>query len=448
MTDKEPLSRPAEEPSNGPEPSAGQAGTPDVPPQDAAPPVPTPEGEAGGANPEQEHTYPSIFDKPDHTNRKQAKERKLSRGARNVILTLVLCVALAGSVFGIYRFLPKQEEENTSSSGMTLSLFDYSQYVTYDSSLTESEGVKNILVTNPTGSYEVVYSIVEKTQTNSVTGEEETGPAIEWSIAGQEGVRFDSDTIQYLVGDLLKVIYTTVYNTDANALNAEGITLRQECGFDNPTATMTVNFNDGKTYTIYLGSELPTGGSYYLMQSGDDTIYVAEDIDVSYFLRGISYYVSQQMVPMLEESDADSSYFADGLLNRFDEITISGRNFAQPIVLEMADSSQIAVPTDYRMTSPVQQAADTDKVTTLLSPLANGLEATECLVMKATSDDIREYGLDSPIREVRYVVDGETYVLKVGNQVQEGILRGLFQRHSEHLSGRRIVGFLCLYPGG
>ena len=92
--------------------------------------------------------------------------------------------------------------------------------------------------------------------------------------------------------------------------------------------------------------------------------------------------------PCLEESDADSSYFADGLLNRFDEITISGRNFAQPIVLEMADSSQIAVPTDYRMTSPVQQAADTDKVTTLLSPLANGLEATE---MPGHESDKRRY---------------------------------------------------------
>ena len=46
--------------------------------------------------------------------------------------------------------------------------------------------------------------------------------------------------------------------------------------------------------------------------------------------------------------------------------------------------------------------------------------------MKATSDDIREYGLDSPICEVRYVVDGETYVLKVGNQVQEGYYAASF----------------------
>ena len=415
MIDKDPLNRPDEaagEPKRGNEaggPAAGESPPGQEKPQESRP----------------ERAYPSIFDKPDHSNQKIAQERRLSRGARNVILTLVLCIALAGSVFGIYRFLPKQEEEDTSSSTI-LSLFDYSQYITYDSSLTETEGVKNILVANTTGSYEIIYSIVEKTQINSVTGEEETGPAIEWSIADQDGVNFDSDTLQYLVGDLLKVVYTTVYNKDANANNAEGITFRQECGFDSPTATLTANFNNGNTYTIYIGSELPTGGSYYLMQSGDDTIYVVKESDVSYFMRGISYYVSNQMVPVLEESHVDSAYFDDGTLSRFDKITVSGSNFDNPIVFEMSDSMAIAMPTDYRMTAPTELAADSDKVATLPSPLANGLEANECLVMRATSADLKEYGLDKPICEVSYVIEGGTYVLRVGSLVEEGYYAATF----------------------
>lgn len=374
----------------------------------------------------EERAYPSIFDKPDHSREKQAKNRRISRGGRNVLLTLLLCVALAGSVFAIYRFLPKEEGDNTSSSGSVLSLFDYTQYVTYDSSLTETEGVKNIQVANPEGSFEIVYSIVEKTQQNSATGEEETGPAIEWSVSGYDGVTFDSDTLQYLVGDLLKVIYSSVYTPDADSANADGITYRQECGLDSPMATLTANFNDGKSYTIYIGDEIPIGGSYYLMQEGDNAIYITKSSDVDYFLRGISYFVSKQMVPMLESTKVDDSYFTSDVLSRFDKITVSGSSFSTPIVFEMADSSDIAVPTDYRMTSPEKRSADTDMVTTLLSPLANGLEANECLVMQATQSDLKQYGLDDPICQVSYVVEGKTYVLKVGSLVEEGYYAASF----------------------
>lgn len=233
MSDKEPLNTPSPDSSSE---------TPETQPHD---PVDSAHSDVAG----EDRAYPSIFDKPDHSREKQAKNRRISRGGRNVLLTLLLCVALAGSVFAIYRFLPKEEEENTSSSGSVLSLFDYTQYITYDSELTEAEGVKNIQVTNPEGNFEIVYSIVEKTQQNSVTGEEETGPAIEWSVSNYDGVTFDSDTLQYLVGDLLKVIYSAVYTPDADSTNADGITYRQECGFDSPMATLTANFNDGKSYT-------------------------------------------------------------------------------------------------------------------------------------------------------------------------------------------------------
>lgn len=402
MTDQEPKNTPSNEPSAFSPESAGEDSS------------------------AQEHAYPSIFDKPDHSDEKKAKKRRLSRGGRNVLLTLLLCAALAGSVFGIYRFLPKQPGEDVSSSDAVKALFDYTKYITYDSALTEKEGVKNVQVANTQGSFEIVYSIIEKAQQNSVTGEEETGPAIAWSVSGYDGVTFDSNTLQYLVGDLLKVVYTAVYTSDADGANSQGVSFRQECGFDSPTATLTANFNDGKSYTIYIGSELPTKGSYYLMQEGDSTIYIAKSTDVDYFLRGLPYFVSKQMVPALDIKHVDSSYFANDVLSRFDKITVSGSNFAKPLVFEMADSAQIAVPTDYRMTSPEARAADTDRITTLLAPLANGLEASECLVMKASSADIKQYGLDRPIAQVTYVIEDQTYVIKVGSLVEEGYYAASF----------------------
>ena len=106
MTDKEPKNTPSNEPSAFSPESVGEDSS------------------------AQAHAYPSIFDKPDHSDEKQTKKRRLSRGGRNVLLTLLLCAALAGSVFGIYRFLPKQPGDDVSSSDAVKALFDYTKYIT------------------------------------------------------------------------------------------------------------------------------------------------------------------------------------------------------------------------------------------------------------------------------------------------------------------------------
>lgn len=269
-------------------------------------------------------------------------------------------------------FCPSSRGTTSPPPDAVKALFDYTKYITYDSALTEKEGVKNVQVANTQGSFEIVYSIVEKGPAKQRHRRGGNRPSHCLERLRLRRVTFDSDTLQYLVGDLLKVIYTAVYTSDADGANSQGVAFRQECGFDSPTATLTANFNDGKSYTIYIGSELPTKGSYYLMQEGDSTIYIAKSSDVDYFLRGLPYFVSKQMVPALDIKHVDSSYFANDVLSRFDKITVSGSNFAKPLVFEMADSAQIAVPTDYRMTSPEARAADTDRITTLLAPLANG----------------------------------------------------------------------------
>ena len=409
MTDKESLHGPSPEEENRPHDSAS------VPPEDDS---------SGGAGDSYEadgedRAYPSIFDKPDHSRYKEAKKRKVSRGARNIILSLVLCLALAGGIFAIYRYLP-QAEEPVASTGAVLSLFDYTKYITYDSALTDTEGVKTVDVSNAEGSFQITYSIVDKVQQNSVTGEDETVKAIGWDVAGYDKVAFDSDTLQYLVGDLLKVIYTGVYTPDASSVNGEGVVYRSECGLDNPQATLTVTFNDGKAYTIYIGNEIPTKGAYYLMQEGDNAIYISQESDVSYFLRGVTYYVSSQIVPVFDQKKIADEYFADGTLSRFDKITVSGSAYNKPLVFEMADSSQIAVPTDYRMTSPEARAADTEKIASLLAPLANGLQGNQCLVMQATDADRKSYGLDRPVCRVSYEIEGKTYVITVGKEVENG----------------------------
>ena len=376
----------------------------------------------GGELPQQkQEEYPSILSKPAQREQKKPSKRKLSKTARNIIITAVLCVALVGSIFAIYQFLPEPEGGDSSavSSEEEQYLFDYSKYISYNEE-TETKGVKTVEVKNDVAEFQIGYTIAQEETTDVNTGTTSVQSVIKWNIPAVKGVDFDSTSIGFLINDLLKPAYTGVYAEDGSAKKDDSQTYYQECGFETPKSVLKITFNDGNVVTLTVGGQTPTKAGYYVMVSGDPKIYHASNEDVAYFLKPLLTFVNKEIVTAMQPEAEEDPYFYNNDLIRFDSIVISGKSVPKTMTFEYREKDSIGSTSVYRLLTPQPHYVSNDSIDKLLKPVNNGLSASECLVMLATASDYKNYGLDAPAYQAVYKVRSTTVTLKVGKQVEDG----------------------------
>lgn len=429
--------------------------------------MPAPEYTEGSAScPKGQEECPSIFDKPDPDRyAKSPRPRKrMSRQVRNVIISLALCVAIVLSASGVCRLLyhkgliqyvtdyftaAESDPSSTVSEEDTKTyIFDYSHYER-DSADTEElalGGIKNIVIRNQADTYTLESHWGTELQTDPETYEETQVNVLQWLITHVEnrdidGVKFSTSTVGFIVTDLLKISYDSVYAEDGNEeIPQGGMTYYDECGITDSKVRCTVNFGNGASATVILGDPTPTGNNYFVALDNnpganasaagapqkDGRIYKVGADAVAYFTKEASYFVEKEIVAPVEQAEStydengdevEDPYFISGALSYFDALSISGLAYPKDFVFKIVQEDQPGYDSIYLMTSPYTQNVDLEAMDTLLAPVADGLSAAGCLVMKATDADIAKYGLDEPACVVRYVVKNVEYILKIGSQV-------------------------------
>ncbi len=410
---------------------------------------------------------PSIFDKPDPDRYRKTEKapKKGSRQVRNIVVALVLCVTLVASTTGISYllygknpiaflkeyFAGEEESSNATSSEEKLLIHNYSDYYSSDANTDALElgGVKKITVVQPNETYEITSFLGKSTEIDPQTYEEVEKESLQWLVTKVEGkdisgVKFSPVLSGFVVTDVLQIPYNSVYAQNGNEeIPQGGMTYYKECGITDSKNRLTVEFKNGATTTVIVGNKAPTENLYFLALENNDAgksdvkgapvkdtkIYKVAADAIAYYAKDTMYFVNKDIVSPVEPADEifveetgetiEDPYFISGELSRFDSLSISGSNYKKPFTFEMVESDKPGYDSIYLMTSPLIQNVKLDAMTQLLSPLANGLTANACLVMKPTSADLAKYSLVNPACVVSYKVKEETCVLKVGKTVKE-----------------------------
>ncbi|MCQ2449326.1 MAG: DUF4340 domain-containing protein [Clostridia bacterium] len=329
--------------------------------------------------------FGSVFGDPTELVRKKATNGGKKRILISVVSCLLAAVLVGGSCAVEALVKPRKTETPKFSEPqnmMTRSADDFTK----------------VTVQNENGTFDFVGLKQTEEVTDDTTGETSTQEVIVWSMSGKYSEQADNDKIAEIVSALTNIQYTETVEPD------------EQYGLDKPRCTVTVTDPVGGDFTLKIGAEAFT--SCYVSYSADGKIYkaVAEDTEALFFklvdvLKADDVPGIQGMYDLTPYLDADGSSFKNL------KMTVSGKNFPQPIVIVETGEADAAYP--YKMTSPEERFVDSDKADEVAEALLSGVSVDGLLALEATDASIKEFGLDDPDVVLSITVGDKTHTVKI-----------------------------------
>ena len=188
-----------------------------------------------------------------------------------VICGAAVVVLLAGSVVLLTRPSGKEDSSSDATAATTQSAEDLAALTLSDES---ADNVKQISVTNATGSYEVVRVKAEKTTTatdatdsTDSTSTTETESAI-FRISGWE----DIPTNESLLGTLAN----NTASLQADQCVEEHATDLDKFGLGKDATQVSMQFDDGTTFAFRIGGSVSGASCNYFALADSDTVYAVK----------------------------------------------------------------------------------------------------------------------------------------------------------------------------
>lgn len=184
-------------------------------------------------------------------------------------------------------------------------------------------------------------------------------------------------------------------------------------GLKNPEGTAKIYFDNGKSYTVFVGAESPyseTEGRYMKIE-GDKNIYVLDKSVADLILAKKTDFISLSITNVSFEKLTD-------VLKRAD---FSGKNVkAFSLIPEQKTYDGINYAASFKLSLPYDIFIDDDKANTVFSTLLN-LFASDIEVLGYTDADLRKYGLSDPSVVASFTFsEDESIKLTLGNKSDEG----------------------------
>ncbi|MBQ5590069.1 MAG: DUF4340 domain-containing protein [Clostridia bacterium] len=337
----------------------------------------------------------TIFNSENHIETKTTHKKKVKNNYVKLLCLLLCFIIILGSgIFSVVKFWPDDNlvEPTTSSNDSTFSLTSEANI-----SLKNMKGASKDAISN-------VKKIYIKNETDEficVPYKDSFSKTVNFKLDGiDEDIPIDND---YITG-----FYNSVFDVNAVSKLEDKWTI-EDCGLDKPKITVEVTMANDTEFDIKVGKAVGTNdGYYYVSTSLKDGIYIAEGSVYDSFSSDLFSLIDLSVIKTLSEED-NSEYFSNGKLSNFDYIKINGENFNN-VELSCKKTSSEIMP--YYINNPVKTYADDEKITTLLDPFSNGLDASAVYEIKPQSKDFSEYGLDNPYFEIEYKINDKVYNLK------------------------------------
>lgn len=315
------------------------------------------------------------------TRELRPKAKKGGKMLRNIIVSVLVLVLLAGSAFAIVRLIPERED------GIDTSFDDTIEVISIDE--TKVKSVK-IVRTDSTSVYNT--TLAEK---KSDDDDDSTTVKATWSIEGIDPSLTQSSSISTAMASVLTLDAARGIDKEKGA----------DYGFANPTYTVTVTgYDSADNVTLLVGSATPTASGYYATIDGGETVLLLESSDVDALATPDTSMAVPELVTAAVKSDGNSDYFESDVLSKVDYISLSGKNYKQGIRFEMNGNEGLSAYMTYIMTAPSRRYTDTDKVTALFEVASVGLSGADAYCYAPTAADFSRYGLSLPdiLLEIKY----------------------------------------------
>ncbi len=342
---------------------------------------------------EQVEEKSTIFSDP-----KEHREVK-KKGKNKILVTVVSVLSVAliiGASFAIIKFIPERIEENQNNVGK-IELCDYGAGY---NSITESENVKSVKLTNKNGTFNLYSEAVGFT--DSTTGEDTY--ELKWYLKGYDKELTDTSLLEDVVRAVVDIDAIRLIDTKTEA----------QCGLDKPSVEATVTLADKSKFTVEIGDKSPDNAGVYLKISTKEGIYlVGGNLDDTLTFTDIEM-ANTEAHPAITLDEKYSDYVSGSSIQKFDDITISGKNFEKDLVFELNPEENLASYSPYVMVEPIRRSAENlDGIYTMFS---QGFAVTGAYSYDVKASTIKKFGLDSPDFVVSMRFDDFVYSYKFALQ--------------------------------
>lgn len=297
----------------------------------------------------------------------------MNTSTRNLIVVAACIVVLGGAAAALA--LTGKGADTASSAASAASIDLVSK---------KSEDIVSMSVKNKKGSYTLIP--VQTAASSAASGSSSSGSTVTYTLQGRDGVPIDSAAAGQVIQNGFNLVATK---------NLGKIDNLEEFGLKDPQATVKVSFKDGSTYNYKIGSPSATdSSSYYMCGENSNNVYVVS-VDGG-ILDNENYFISKNILAITDSSGQ----------NDFTKITLSGKNFPQPISIAKMGTVQAII-------SPFSAEADDTKLSAMQTALAT-VTASSVEAIRPDAAALKTYGFDQPTAVAEFTVNKGSYKLIVG----------------------------------
>lgn len=336
--------------------------------------------------------FSTIFGDPVE-HRKKAGDAHKKKRLLSVIAACLAVAVLVGGTLAVIKLIPEKETEDSA---------DYTDETIQVLEL-EEDAVSAVTMTNSKGSFKLV-PVRTETETDT-DSEDSTDAAVTttWTVEGTDQKYTSSSAIQDKVSSVISL--TAI--SEITGKTAE------QCGFNDPLYTAVIELADAENRTVEVGTASGDGLGNYLRVSGDDKIYLVEASALAELEFELLDLADTTAIPGITVTDDMADYTGDdGALTTFDTITLTGSNFAKPLVISAKnDDSAISQYFNYTITSPQKRIAD--NVDDLFNMFTNGLSVSGAYAFDVSAASLKAVGLDAPYLTASVKIGNTTATFKI-----------------------------------
>lgn len=221
-------------------------------------------------------------------------------------------------------------------------------------------------------------------------------------LKGQETLALDQTAALSRFGAVGSVVGERLIEANATDLSAYGL--------DNPAATITATYADGKTQTFLVGNRTPTGDTFYFMKKGDPRV-VTVWMNVGTDFTSIADTLLQKKTIDISSDDITHVTILKG-----------GKEYLE---LAYTPEEKVSIST-WRMIKPWSRYVDLssspgeNQEAYFTTFLKNAVNISLGDIVAANPTDVAQYGLDNPTTVIRVVgKDNKSFELQVGKDITD-----------------------------
>jgi hypothetical protein len=308
----------------------------------------------------------------------------MKNSTRNLIIAGAAALVLGGAVFAVTKLGGTESSSSAADSSETIQLISKT-----------SSDVASMTVKNKNGSYTIV-----PLPTGTIGSSSASSSSLDFTVQELAGCPINTDRANAVVQNGISL----------GALKNIGkVSNLSEFGLTDPQATVEVKYKDGSDFGYKIGSATATNsGTYYMCGLDSDNVYVVAVDDG--ILEASTYFVKTDMLSISPDTSESSS--SANPQNVFHKVTLTGKNFPTPVVIQDIDE----MPT---IVSPAKYEVDAQNVANLQGVLES-LTADSAVLTKPDAAALKKYGIDNPTVKAVYNVNKENHTLIIGSKSSKG----------------------------